>query len=54
METLYDAGFLRVGEWYNELCFEGRPNAIKKLHHKCVLLADDYDMKPKFEPREKS
>jgi hypothetical protein len=57
---LYKEGFVRVGTlqknyWYNkeeqdELHFEGKPFAIKKLHDRCLKLAKENNMLSVFEP----
>ncbi|MGA1213852.1 MAG: hypothetical protein ACO3ZZ_09030 [Solirubrobacterales bacterium] len=49
---LYEAGFLRVGVWGGVCHFEGNPESIKALFHEARALAEQNDLRVKFEPRQ--
>lgn len=46
---LLDAGFIRVGSNYNDLCFEGTGVALANHMQRCKDLADQHGMKATFE-----
>jgi len=51
-EAAYDAKFIRVGQLGSELHFEARREVYKDKYQVCKELADEYNKRPVFVPRE--
>lgn len=50
VKTLYQAGFLRVGTFRDEVRFEGTAEGIKSLFPYAKELAETHGLKPYFDP----